>query len=445
MARKILETGNWVTPWFDYGVPFWGKPPLSFWGSAVTMAVFGVNEFGARLAPLLATVATLALFWAWPRRSATAPLLPMAASLVVLGSLLGFVSSGAVMTDMFMVLGTTLCMVAFWRSLQDPAARGPWRWAFFVGLAIGLLAKGPVATVLTGAALLPWVLIARAWRRSWQALPWIRGGLLTAALTLPWYLLAEWRMPGFLHYFIVGEHLQRFLVSGWSGDLYGHPHIEPRGTIWWFALAGFMPWTLLAGIAAVVLWRRRPEPDAAGPGLLAGEASYLLCWTLGSAAFFTLSRNVLPPYVLPGLPAFALLAAMLLLAVARQRPVWYWAWLSGLLLPALVLMGALAFPGYTAERSQRELLRQWPRGEPLAYLGPRPFSAAFYSSGQARWLRQPEETGQWLARAAPASLVVQRDVLAGLPREVLQGWQEVARHADYVLLRRLPQPLQAPR
>ena len=70
IARKMLETGNWVTPWFDHGVPFWGKPPLSFWGSAATMAVLGVNEFAVRLAPFLAAVGTGALFWAWPRREA---------------------------------------------------------------------------------------------------------------------------------------------------------------------------------------------------------------------------------------------------------------------------------------------------------------------------------------------------------------------------------------
>jgi len=41
IARKMLETGNWVTLQYDYGVPFWAKPPLSTWLSAVSMGVFG--------------------------------------------------------------------------------------------------------------------------------------------------------------------------------------------------------------------------------------------------------------------------------------------------------------------------------------------------------------------------------------------------------------------
>jgi len=49
IARKMLETGNWLVPQVDYGVPFWGKPPLSIWLSAAAMAVLGVNEFAARL------------------------------------------------------------------------------------------------------------------------------------------------------------------------------------------------------------------------------------------------------------------------------------------------------------------------------------------------------------------------------------------------------------
>lgn len=75
--------------------------------------------------------------------------------------------------------------------------------------------------------------------------PWIKGALLMLALSLPWYLLAERQTPGFLHYFIVGEHFQRFTVKGWQGDLYGSGHASPLGTIWLYGLTMFLPWTLL--------------------------------------------------------------------------------------------------------------------------------------------------------------------------------------------------------
>jgi 4-amino-4-deoxy-L-arabinose transferase-like glycosyltransferase len=56
IARIMQETNNYITPQIDYGVPFWAKPPLSTWLSALSMEVFGVNEFAVRLPYLLATI-----------------------------------------------------------------------------------------------------------------------------------------------------------------------------------------------------------------------------------------------------------------------------------------------------------------------------------------------------------------------------------------------------
>ena len=56
MARLMFETGNWITPQFDYGVPFWGKPPLFTWMSAAGVTLFGINEFALRFPHWLAGV-----------------------------------------------------------------------------------------------------------------------------------------------------------------------------------------------------------------------------------------------------------------------------------------------------------------------------------------------------------------------------------------------------
>jgi hypothetical protein len=52
IARIMAETGNWVVPHIDYGVPFWAKPPLSTWASALSIFLFGDHAFFVRL-PLL--------------------------------------------------------------------------------------------------------------------------------------------------------------------------------------------------------------------------------------------------------------------------------------------------------------------------------------------------------------------------------------------------------
>ena len=61
IARLMSETGNWITPQIDYGLPFWAKPPLSTWTSALSVSIFGSAEFFVRL-PYLIVLVGLALF-----------------------------------------------------------------------------------------------------------------------------------------------------------------------------------------------------------------------------------------------------------------------------------------------------------------------------------------------------------------------------------------------
>jgi len=125
IARKMLETGDWVMPQFDYGVPFWGKPPLSTWLSAAAMAAFGSSEFAARLPSFLLLLGCGALVHrlAATRGGGDQALWTLA---VFAGTALVFVAAGAVMTDPALVLGTTLSMAGFWLAVGGvPAQRRP--------------------------------------------------------------------------------------------------------------------------------------------------------------------------------------------------------------------------------------------------------------------------------------------------------------------------------
>jgi len=232
IARKMLETGDWLLPQFDYGVPFWAKPPASIWLSAAAMAAFGVNEFAARLPSFLlllscgALVALLATMRGGRDQTLWTLALFGATGLV-------FIAAGAVMTDPALALGTTLSMAGFWVAVQGPDRnRRVAEIAFFAGLAVGLLAKGPVAAVLTFLPVFAWTLWMRQWRSAWQRLHWVAGFALTAALVIPWYWAAERASPGFLDYFLVGEHWKRFALPGWKGNPYGAAHARPHGMIW---------------------------------------------------------------------------------------------------------------------------------------------------------------------------------------------------------------------
>ncbi|MGH6886483.1 MAG: ArnT family glycosyltransferase, partial [Geminicoccales bacterium] len=68
IARRMAGLGDWVTPWIGDGVPFWGKPPLSFWMTAASFETFGVGAFAARLPHWLCAVAIGWLLWRWAGR-----------------------------------------------------------------------------------------------------------------------------------------------------------------------------------------------------------------------------------------------------------------------------------------------------------------------------------------------------------------------------------------
>ena len=307
IARNMVEGDDWVTPRFVGGEPFWGKPPLSFWATALGLKLFGSNEFAARLPHLMLGAVVMDLVWRHAGRKSRRA--AWHATALLAGTALFLVSSGAVMTDMALTAGTTLVMVGFWSSLHDPKSDRVAFWQMAFGTVLGLLAKGPVAIVLCGVPIVAWAALTGNLRTSWRRVAWLRLAVIVLALSLPWYLLAESRTPGFLRYFIIGEHWHRFITPGWTGDLYGGGHKVPHGMIWIFALAAAGPWSLiLPGVWLSTRRRRRASrngTDETGDS----HARYLWVWALTSCVFFTFASNVIWTYVLPGLPAFAILGA----------------------------------------------------------------------------------------------------------------------------------------
>lgn len=398
IARKMAELGDWVTPWHDTGVPFWGKPPLSFWLSAASLRVLGTSEFAARLPQLLCTLLTLALIWHLGRQRA--PREGGLAAALLAGSLGVFVGAAAVMTDPALVLGTTLSMAGFWLALhhEDRRARGRHGWLMFAGRAIGLLAKGPVALVLVGVPLLLWTVMSRRAATVWRAIPWLRGAALTLLLVAPWYLLAERHTPGFLRYFLLGEHWHRFMTPGWSGDLYGFAHRVAPGSIWLYALAAALPWPLLV----LLLLKRRLTAESPESTDAAYWRHFLLLWALWPLIFFTAARNIIWTYVLPSLPAVALLTAGWL--ERRFEPARAERWVAtGLSLTLLASVAALTLAlqmGRDEGASARAVVRAFEHRhsgiEPLYFLGHKPFSGAFYSNGQARVAADADELARRL-------------------------------------------------
>jgi 4-amino-4-deoxy-L-arabinose transferase-like glycosyltransferase len=393
IARLMMTTNDWITPWFEPGVPFWGKPPLSFWAQAISFKLFGINEFAGRLPALLAFLATVWMLWRLAVSVVNAQV--AAASIVVYsGMVLTFLAAGTVMTDPYLLLGTTWAMVAFYLAPKEDFWY--WRYGLFIGLGIGLLAKGPLALVIAGAPIGVWVLLQGKLMFYLRSMPWIRGTLLTLVIALPWYILAELKTPGFINYFIVGEHFMRFVDPGWTGDLYGYAHTEPKGMVWLHWLMGSAPWgplalLLLVGHLFRASWRQTLWQAVRQPVVM-----YVLLWALVTPVFFTPAGNVIWTYVLPSMPAFALLMGWAMIKLNNGQR---WRRLGFNVLMWLIPIAGLVFSGlvannndlmktekriaeYVAQQPQNGDTHNWLR---LYYLDAKlEFSARFYSHDNAK-------------------------------------------------------------
>jgi 4-amino-4-deoxy-L-arabinose transferase-like glycosyltransferase len=432
IGREMAETGDWITPRIAPDTPFWGKPPLSFWLTAASFSALGLGEFAARFPSFLLALASGALVFGFARRIANREA-AIAAVAIMITSLLGFVVAGAVMTDASLLLSTTLAMVAFWNAAVEE--QRAWRYPFFLALALGLLAKGPVALVMTGMPIGAWWLLSPGSTAAVRRIPWVSGTAITLAIAIPWYVLAELRTPGFLEYFFVGEHFLRFVDSGWQGDLYGEAHAHARGMIWIFALGAALPWSIVAAWAGA--------RQFAGDGLRSTPPlqRYLLLWAITPMLFFSLAGNILPTYVLTGLPAFAILLATWL--TSRNVNLAHLGWIA----PATVC-ALLALPGvFDTPRSQSEIVAYQQSIAPatsLYYYRRKPHSADFYSRGQALLIDTPAELTRIMESPGAAFIAIKDAHLDDLPA----GWQGCLSRreasARYVLLEKQALPCAGP-
>ena len=302
IAREMLERSDWITPTL-LGKPWLEKPVLYYWEAMLSFRAFGVSDWAARLpAAFDATMLIAAVYfflWRFRRGSELDGALITASS----AGMVGFAHAAA--TDMPLSACFAIALLGWYAWYES--GRRAYLAAFYIFLALGTLAKGPVAPALAAVIILIFVAVQREWRVIPRTL-WIPGIVLYLALALPWYVAVQLRNPEFFRFFILEHNLARF-----STGVYHHP--QP----FWFFLPVFllamMPWTFMLVLAVVeqgrVLWS---EGKAAFSSREDSWSLFLLIWMFVPVLFFSASQSKLPGYILPAVPAGALLVAEYLAA-----------------------------------------------------------------------------------------------------------------------------------
>jgi 4-amino-4-deoxy-L-arabinose transferase-like glycosyltransferase len=301
-AREMLESGNWITPYYNYQLRT-AKPALLYWLQALSFLTFGVNEWAARLPAVVCGLGTAGVTYELGRRmfSPSTGLL----SGMILASCVEFcLISHAATPDPPLVFFLTLAFYLYWIGSE-----GERRWWFVpVAVCCGLavLTKGPVGVAMPGLV----IVLHLAWTRRLDKL-WDRrlflGALAFVAVAGPWYGLVTLDTRGkWLRTFLANENIQRF-----SSPSEGH-----RGGPWYHALGLvvlFAPWSVFL-LETVWYTARRMRPTAEpvaepGGGDTADKYKFLTVWVLAYLVIFSVAATKLPNYILPLYPAVAMLTA----------------------------------------------------------------------------------------------------------------------------------------
>jgi 4-amino-4-deoxy-L-arabinose transferase-like glycosyltransferase len=319
-SREMIERGNYIVPYFNNQLRL-DKPPLTYWAQVASYHIFGENDFAARFPSAIAAALTAILIFAWGRRIGGEKLGWWAAIIFTL-SLQTFVHAKAAVADMWLVLFVTLASWAGYELFQRPTlnqgaavSRPPWAiWkspflVFYLALALGFLAKGPIAwtPLLAVAGLI-------IYKRDWQKLRrfnFVGGILLMLAVVALWGIPALIQTHGEFLTVGIGRHVvtRSFMtLEGHGASSFGmYVLLLP----FYFATVfiSFFPWSIKLPWLTRKLWRNR-EAGVDVPGYSGIPIDTYLLWGIAIIfVIFTLVSTKLPHYTLPAFPLLALLLA----------------------------------------------------------------------------------------------------------------------------------------
>jgi 4-amino-4-deoxy-L-arabinose transferase-like glycosyltransferase len=340
VAREMFLNRDLITPTLG-GHTWFEKPALLYWMIAASFKVFGVSEWSARLGPAVCGLLTVAAVWCVGRAIVSAFAFW---AVVVSASCLGLIVFSRAASFDVVITMTSAWALAFFLLHELPSTKNKrvLLAGFYVFVGLSLLAKGLVGIVIPFGVVGLYYLLRRTWpqRRVWLSLIW---GLPVALL-----VAATWYGPviarngwTFIDEFFVQHHFARFV-----SNKYHHPQPVYFYPVIILMLA--LPWTVHL-IIALVKARQWQWRDADSLSIV---RVFSLAWLLLPIVFFSFSGSKLPGYILPSLPAVALLVADRL-TLRRSR--WPLVIASATIVLVVIVLNFFAAP-FAKRESVKDLL-----------------------------------------------------------------------------------------
>ena len=308
VAREILLAHDWLVMHFN-GLPYFVQPPLYFWIAAAFGAIFGTDSFALRLPSAIATILMGAMTgYAVARQAGTR--VGVYAAVILSSCLMQAVIGRLAIMDALLDLSVALTIFWWFRGLET----GRDRYFVFgwIAAALGCLAKGPVAPVVSLLVIIPYYVWNDRSETTYLPSPraWLIGLGAFLAIVLPWPLLISARYG----FYPMLQLLGKYTFGRYTGV------IENQSGPFWYYLPvivlGFFPW--IAFLPMAVVNGIRSLREGGGPPEFPRLFRLAFVWSIVPLVFFSLARTKLPNYVALELPALALLTALYFETVVRK-------------------------------------------------------------------------------------------------------------------------------
>ncbi len=444
IAKNMVETGDWITPhlWFDgQYVPFLGKPPLAFWLEAISVKIFGENEFALRLPTLLVFTTLLIFLWLVLNRYSNSDI-AWRSVFFTLSSIVLYVCAGLVIVDLLLAFGVGCSLLAYYAFLQEEDSRLKKFWSrlVFIMLAVGFMTKGPVAIILFGLPVFIWTAVNKQWN-SLKYHAWISATIIFLAMTVPWFWMAELKNPGFLKYFFVNENFLRFISHDY-GDRYGSGHEQVRGTAILMMFAAAAPWSFYAVFR---LWQSGKRFRLRSI-LFDKKSSFFLCVVLADTLFWALARQLLITYMFPMVALFNVWLAMLIdnqdKSKSESNSQQLFAWHAFLLCFLATISLVVVSPIIAKNKSTKAIIHRCEEMPSFAdskiyFVHRIPYSAYFYGSDRVAIHRSqlPEQSFQAIKNGDNLLGIIDQKNYSKIPQNMRDQMFYIDKFGKYIIFR----------
>jgi 4-amino-4-deoxy-L-arabinose transferase-like glycosyltransferase len=306
-TKQMVESGDYVDIRFQDEVRY-KKPVGIYWlqaaavktGEALGLPNAHTTIWLYRLPSLAGAIGAVLLTY-WAALAFVARRAALMAALIMASSILLEFEARLAKTDAMLLLTCVAAMGAMARIylVSQRAPENQMNWTMpailWTALAGGVMLKGPLILMFVALTVLTLSIVDRSWRWIWRLRP-LAGIAWLVVLVSPWFIAIFVKSGDTFFVQAIGQDMMAKIGSSQES------HGAPPGFYFILFWITFWPGSVLAGLAAPMIWKARREPGA----------KFLLAWLIPSWIVFEAVMTKLPHYVLPLYPAIAILIAGIL-------------------------------------------------------------------------------------------------------------------------------------